>query len=87
MRALVRVLAAVALLALAVPAAAQTGAESTPGLLTVDFLEVGQGDAVLIRTPEGKTALVDAGPSSHRVVGLLREHGVTAIDLAVTVPS
>src|SRR4051812_47329500 len=83
MRAVVRVLAAVALLALAAPAVAQTGAEPTTGLLTVDFFEVGQGDAILIRTPEGKTALVDAGPSSHQVMSLLRERGVTALDLAV----
>lgn len=33
-------------------------------LLTVTFLDVGSGDAIVIRAPGGETALVDAGPSS-----------------------
>jgi competence ComEA-like helix-hairpin-helix protein len=49
---------------------------------TIDFLDVGQGDSVLIRSPEGKTALVDAGPSKE-IVPLLRERGVRSIDLVV----
>jgi beta-lactamase superfamily II metal-dependent hydrolase len=51
-----------------------------PGNLTVDFLDVGQGDSVLIRSPEGKAALIDAGPSKD-VVPLLRRRGVTSLDL------
>jgi competence protein ComEC len=31
------------------------------GRLRIDFLDVGQGDAALLTTPEGKTLLVDAG--------------------------
>ena len=32
--------------------------------LAVDFLNVGQGDAILIRAPENKEILIDAGPNS-----------------------
>ncbi len=50
-------------------------------VLRVTFLDVGQGDAVLLQAPEGQTALVDAGRSN--VVPLLREMGVERIDLLV----
>jgi competence protein ComEC len=34
------------------------------GLLIVAFLDVGQGDAIYIETPEGVQALIDGGPDS-----------------------
>ena len=50
-------------------------------VLRVTFLDVGQGDAVLLQAPEGQTALVDAG--RYDVVPLLTEMGVERIDLLV----
>ncbi len=65
------------------PRAAHTTGALPPSdtVLRVTFLDVGQGDAVLLQAPEGQTALVDAGRSN--VVPLLREMGVEQIDLLV----
>jgi len=45
--------------------------EDRQGILTVSFLNIGQGDSILIESPSGITALVDGGPTS----GVLRELG------------
>lgn len=46
--------------------------EQGNGLLTVSFLDVGQGDSALIQTPSGKRILIDAGPNG-RALRLLGE--------------
>ncbi|OGL72280.1 hypothetical protein A3D72_00610 [Candidatus Uhrbacteria bacterium RIFCSPHIGHO2_02_FULL_57_19] len=43
--------------------------EDTRGLLTVSFLDVGQGDSIFIRAPSGRQVLIDGGANT----GVLRE--------------
>ncbi|MEZ4103984.1 MAG: ComEC/Rec2 family competence protein [Candidatus Paceibacterota bacterium] len=50
---------------------AATSSLSSPALLTVAFLDVGQGDAIFIETPDGVQILIDGGPSNT----VLRELG------------
>ncbi|MGC8640067.1 MAG: ComEC/Rec2 family competence protein [Isosphaeraceae bacterium] len=51
--------------------------------LIIDFLDIGQGDSILIRSPEGKTALVDAGPTKDGATRLLKQKGISAIDIVI----
>lgn len=46
-------------------------AQSARGVLRVSFLDVGQGDAVLIESPTGNQLLYDAGPPSGAVLRAL----------------
>ncbi len=41
---------------------AAVGQSTSEGLLTVAFLDVGQGDAIYIETPDGVQLLIDGGP-------------------------
>ncbi len=41
------------------------------GRLTVTFLDIGQGDAILIEAPEGQRILVDGGPSGEAITAAL----------------
>ncbi|HVM73956.1 MAG TPA: MBL fold metallo-hydrolase [Candidatus Paceibacterota bacterium] len=43
--------------------------EDRHGMLTVSFLDIGQGDAVFIQAPSGRTVLIDGGPDA----GVLRK--------------
>ncbi len=47
---------------------------SRPALLTVVVCDVGQGDAILIRTPSGQDILVDGGRTDAAVLACLGRH-------------
>ncbi len=71
-----------AALAALFPFPVSAAAPSPPDtVLRVTFLDVGQGDAVLVQAPEGQTALIDAGGGD--IVPLLRAMDVGQIDLLV----
>jgi len=49
----------------------------------LDVLDVGQGDAFLLRSPEGKSVLIDAGTGRTDIAAELRGRGVEQIDMVV----
>ena len=51
--------------------------------LIVTFIDVGQGDAILIRTPEGLFTLIDGGEQGSGVVDYLHSQGVQNLDLVI----
>ena len=52
--------------------------------LKVFFIDVGQGDGMLVQTPGGKNILIDTGPDERAVPGFLRGRGVKNIEVLVT---
>jgi len=53
-----------------------------PANLIIDFIDVGEGDSILIRTPHATSVLIDAGNliTGYRVLEYLRKKGVTNLD-------
>ena len=64
-------------------ALAAGGGHGIPSRFTVTFLDVGQGDATLLQTPDGAAVLVDGGPPGAGLPAKLRERGVHALDVVV----
>ncbi|RKQ31385.1 ComEC/Rec2 family competence protein [Oceanobacillus halophilus] len=59
-------------------------AEPKPDM-DVHFIDVGQGDSILIETPSGKTILIDGGPpeAGDKVVNYLKDKEIREIDLLI----
>jgi len=63
---------------------ASAQATSTPSnSLRVSFIDVGQGDAILILAPDGKIMLIDGGDTNTGIVQFLQRNNVQRIDLMV----
>ena len=62
-----------------------TSTNAGPAELKVHFLDVGQGDSILLQAPNGKNMLVDGGPKSagNKVVSFLKSKGVKKLDYIV----
>lgn len=51
--------------------------------LRITYLDVGQGDATLILTPEGRRILIDAGSAGSQVAQFLVQQGIDTLDLVI----
>jgi competence protein ComEC len=76
---------AIVALGVVVSANVWAGALAAPVVrgLEITALNVGQGDAILVRTPGGATMLVDGGPDQSLVLRRLTAHHVRRIDVLV----
>jgi competence protein ComEC len=73
--------AGIAILGVPASTEAQLFGRPAGSLATIEILDVGQGDSILIRSPEGKTALIDAGPTKTAALSVLRRKGIKSLDL------
>lgn len=53
------------------------------GKLFVTFIDVGQGDSVLIKSPEGSYALIDGGEQDSIVANYLKQNNIDNIELII----
>ena len=74
--------AALALVVVILRGSAGGPATPRPGETVVAFLDIGQGDATLVRR-DGTSVLFDTGPPDGRVTRRLREEGVRRLDALV----
>jgi competence protein ComEC len=89
--ALRRLCALASLLCFLLPPAFTTWQQKTQPTLTLDFIDIGQGDATLIRFPNGYTMLIDAGGEAfapidtgeRSILPYLRHQRIKRLDTAV----
>jgi beta-lactamase superfamily II metal-dependent hydrolase len=62
---------------------AAPAADELPGRLVVYFLDAGQADASVIRTPGGRIVVIDTGEGPEPLVGFLEAKGVERVDVLV----
>lgn len=77
-----------ALLALTSSLAMAQGSTPVPvdapkGVVTIRFLDVGQGDSILITSPEGKSVVIDGGKSESRMRELIRQYDIRNVSMVV----
>ncbi len=62
-----------------------TDQTASTGTLSLDVIHVGYGDCLLLRGPDGETAMVDCGPrdAGEKIAGFLGDHGIKRLDLLV----
>ena len=55
------------------------------GKLKVFFIDCGQGDAILVQSPQGQHMLIDGGPKEEgkNIVGFLQDQGVEKLEVVV----
>ncbi len=80
---LVAALAATALLIAAVGAGGSGGVPGPPGELRIEVLDIGQGDAILLRPAGAAAVLVDGGPPGDGLEAKLEAAGVQRLGAAV----
>ncbi len=60
--------------------------QTTPalnGVLSIHYIDVGQGDAILVQAPGGQAALIDGGEEGTGVVQYLQTKGVQKLDVVI----
>ncbi len=53
------------------------------GVMTAHFIDVGQGDSILIELSSGKNILIDAGENSSPVISYLKKNNITRLDAII----
>ena len=60
-----------------------TGCNAPSGGLELHFIDVGQGDSILIRSPSGQNVLIDGGRRDDDALEYLRSVGITSLELVI----